>query len=227
MSSSAGISGATPVPVSALQYRDIAGQPKGNSQQLEQTPGYLDEPNSPLAEERLLEFKLAARIKQERAEAVRETEERLRQELEQKLIAARAPIAAAIAGFTEQSNDYYARIEAEVVQLALAIAAKILHRESQVDSMLVATLVRMAIEKMREGSTVIVRVSIGRGANWKAYFAEHSRLEHVEVVEDASLNDQDCLVETELGNAHFGLDKQLKEVEQGFFDLLALRPVNR
>ena len=118
----------------------------------------------------MLEFKLAARIKQERAEAVRETEERLRQELEQKLIAARAPIAAAIAGFTEQSNDYYARIEAEVVQLALAIAAKILHRESQVDPMLVATLVRMAIEKMREGSTVIVRVSTGRGARLESLF---------------------------------------------------------
>ncbi len=227
MSSSAGMSGAMPVPVSALQYRDIAGKPKSNAPQSELLPGHLDEPNSPLAEERLLEFKLTARIKQERAEAARETEERLRQELEQKLSAARAPIAAAIAGFTEQSNDYYARIEAEVVQLALAIAAKILHRESQVDPMLVATLVRMAIEKLREGSTVVVRVSIGRGRSWKAYFAEHSRLEHVEVVEDASLNDQDCLVETELGIAHFGLDKQLKEVEQGFFDLLALRPVNR
>ncbi|MFZ0745675.1 MAG: FliH/SctL family protein [Terracidiphilus sp.] len=216
-----------PVPVSALQYRDIGGEPKGNAQRTEQIPGYLDETNSPLAEERLLEFKLTARIKQERAEAAREAEEKLRQEFEQKLLAARAPIAAAIAGFTEQSNDYYARIEAEVVQLALAIAAKILHRESQVDPMLVATLVRMAIERLREGSTVIVRVSTGKGPGWRAYFAEHSRLEHVEVVEDASLNDQDCLVETELGTANFGLDKQLKEVEQGFFDLLALRPVNR
>ncbi|HUN84077.1 MAG TPA: FliH/SctL family protein [Terracidiphilus sp.] len=225
MSSSAGMSGAAPVPVSALQYRDIAGQSKGNVQS-EQMPGYSDEA-APLAEERLLEFKLTAKIKQERAEAARETEERLRQELEQKLTAARAPIAAAIARFTEESNDYYARIEAEVVQLSLAIAAKILHRESQVDPMLVATLVRIAIEKMREGSTVIVRVSTGKAPSWKAYFAEHSRLEHVEVVEDASLNDQDCLVETELGTANFGLDKQLKEVEQGFFDLLALRPVNR
>jgi flagellar assembly protein FliH len=35
------------------------------------------------------------------------------------------------------------------------------------------------------------------------------------------------MVETELGSANFGLDTQLKEVEQGFFDLLALRPVSR
>jgi flagellar assembly protein FliH len=32
------------------------------------------------------------------------------------------------------------------------------------------------------------------------------------------------VLETELGTANFGLDSQLKEVEQGFFDLLALRP---
>ena len=49
---------------------------------------------------------------------------------------------------------------------------------------------------------------------------------HVEVAEDPQLSDQDCLLETELGTANFGLDTQLKEVEQGFFDLLALRPAN-
>ena len=46
-------------------------------------------------------------------------------------------------------------------------------------------------------------------------------------VEDAELSEHDCLLETELGVANFGLDMQLKEVEQGFFDLLALKPVNR
>jgi flagellar assembly protein FliH len=34
----------------------------------------------------------------------------------------------------------------------------------------------------------------------------------------------DCLLETELGVANFGLDTQLKEIEKGFFDLMALRP---
>ena len=50
---------------------------------------------------------------------------------------------------------------------------------------------------------------------------------HVEIAEDAHLSDQDCMVGTELGSANFGLDTQLKEVEQGFFDLLALRPASR
>jgi flagellar assembly protein FliH len=49
----------------------------------------------------------------------------------------------------------------------------------------------------------------------------------VEVAEDPKLSDQDCILETQLGAANFGLDTQLKEVEQGFFDLLALRPAAR
>jgi flagellar assembly protein FliH len=170
---------------------------------------------------------LTERITRERAEATHQTEQRLRQEYEAKLQAERAPIAAALAAFETQRGEYFARVEAEVVRLSLAIAAKILHREAQVDPMLVAALVRMTIEKMHEGSSVIVRVGAGRSKRWKEYFAGQPSVAHVEVTEDAELSDHDCVLETELGSANFGLDTQLKEVEQGFFDLLALRPDNR
>jgi flagellar assembly protein FliH len=80
---------------------------------------------------------------------------------------------------------------------------------------------------MRESSSVTVRVSPGRVQRWKEFFAAQANTAHVEVVVDAGLSDHDCLLETELGVANFGLDTQLKEVEQGFFDLLALRPESR
>ena len=122
------------------------------------------------AKANLSEAELAARIARERAEAAAETEQKLRKEYEQKLVAARAPIAAAIPDFEEQRDQYFARVEAEVVQLALSIAAKILHREAQVDPMLVAALVRMAVEKMREGSSVTVRVGTGANGSVEAVF---------------------------------------------------------
>jgi flagellar assembly protein FliH len=179
------------------------------------------------AEVDLSEDELAERIARERAEATHQAEQRLRQEYESKLQAERAPVAAALAAFEAQRTEYFARVEAEVVQLAMAIAAKILHREAQVDPMLVAALVRMTIEKMREGSSVTVRVGAGRSKRWKEYFAGQPSIAHVEVTEDAELSGHDCMLETELGSANFGLDTQLKEVEQGFFDLLALRPDHR
>ncbi len=223
MSFSSTYTSMVPLPISSLQYRDI-----GDSAAPEDHRDQASRPaNGRHAEIELSEAEFAARIRQERADAVAQVEQKLRQESEQKLIVARAPIAAAIQEFTEQREDYFNRVEAEIIQLALSIAAKILHREAQVDPMLVATLVRIAVEKMREDSGVTVRVSSGCSHGWKKYFAGFPNLTRVEVVEDPQLTNQDCVLETELGSANFGLDSQLKEVEQGFFDLLALKPANR
>jgi hypothetical protein len=63
-------------------------------------------------------------------------------------------------------------------------------------------------------------------AQWKS-ISPVNRCARVEVVEDAALSEHDCLLETELGTTNFGLDTQLKEVEQGFFDLLALKAGNQ
>jgi len=179
----------------------------------------------PRAEVELSKEEFAERIKRERAEAALQAEQKLRQEYEQKLQAERAPILKTIEAFEVERVEYYARVEAEIVQLALAIAAKILHREAQVDPMLVAALVRMAVERMREGSSVSIRVNPARGKRWREYFAGQLNGARIEVVEDPEVSDLDCMLETELGVANFGLNTQLKEVEQGFFDLLALRPV--
>jgi len=228
MSSSPEYASAFPVPVSALQYRDMSARKGRDGIVLPEPVQMVDEMsgkshNAPLSPE----AELAARIVRERAEAANEVEQRLRKEYEQKLSAAREPIAAMLANFQEERSHYYAQVEMEIVQLALSIAAKILHREAQVDPMLLAALVRIAVERMREGSSVTIRVGPGKGESWKRYFAAIPSTAHVEVTEDPQLTDQDCVLETELGSANFGLDSQLKEVERGFFDLLALRPGNK
>jgi flagellar assembly protein FliH len=212
-------------PVAALQYRDMSAHKSRDAAVHAESPAATEEERGKDQEELALsDGQLASRIERERADAAFQTEQRLRAEFEQKLVAARAPIAAMIAGFEEERSHYYAQVESEIVQLALAIARKILHREAQVDPMLLAALVRLAVEKMREGSSVTVRVAPARCASWRQYFDGAPSVTHVEVAEDAQLGDLDCVLETELGSANFGLDTQLKEVEQGFFDLLALRP---
>lgn len=212
-----------PLPISSLQYRDLGD---GANSEENRDQGNRANGNRP-ADIEMSEAEFTARIRQERADAVAQVEQKLRQDSEQKLLAVRAPIAATLQEFAEQREDYFNRVEAEIIQLSLSIAAKILHREAQVDPMLVATLVRIAVEKMRDNSNITVHVGAGRGNTWKRYFAGFPNLGHVQVAEDPKLSEQDCILETELGSANFGLDSQLKEVEQGFFDLLALRPANR
>lgn len=228
MFSSTELGGATDVLVSVLQYKDISDRTEREPSAPSKAQGRTgadkgDRSGAP----KVSAAEIAALVEREKANAALETEQRLRKEYEQKVVAERAAVAKLIAGFEEERSDYYARVEAEVVQLALSIAAKILHREAQVEPMLLAALVRIAVEKMREGSGVTLRVHPSRVESWRRYFAEYPNLSHVEVAEDASLTDQDCMVGTELGSANFGLDTQLKEVEQGFFDLLALRPTTR
>lgn len=208
------------LPITSLKYRDLAGSLRDVGTHGEPHHEEADE----VAAKFLSEDVLKKRVQEERLAAVQETERRLAIELEQKIQAARAPIAAAVVQFQEQRNEYFAKVESEVVQLALAIARKILHREAQVDPMLVAALVRIAVEKLREGSSVTIHVHPRRVASWSQYFAAQVSAVRVEVEEDPALSELDCIVETELGTANFGLDTQLKEVEQGFFDLLALRP---
>lgn len=212
-------------PVAALQYRDISAREQAVPARGARRIGA--EKSEEYAAQQITPAEVAVLVEREKAATAMEAEQRLSHEFEKRIAAERASVAGILESFEEQRNEYYARVEAEIVQLALSIAAKILHREAQVDPMLLAALVRIAVEKMREGSGVTLRVSPQRAESWRRYFAEFSNLGHVHVADDPSLTDQDCIVGTELGSANFGLDTQLKEVEQGFFDLLALRPASK
>ena len=59
-------------------------------------------------------------------------------------------IGAALEGFRREREDYFARVEREVVQLALAIAARVLNREAQFDPMLLSGAVRVALGHLGE-----------------------------------------------------------------------------
>lgn len=222
MSSNAAFANIFSLPVMALQYHDIAAAAPPGSRDAE-----YEAREERRAEIEMSQAELTAQISKEREEAVTLVEQKLRQEFEQKVAAARATIATAIFEFQQEREEYFARVESEVVQLALSIAAKILHREAQVDPLLVAGIVRVAIEKMHDKTDIRLRVGAGAGSRWKQYCESHAALAQVEVCEDPKLSDLDCTLETRLGTANLGLEAQLKEVERGFFDLMALRPSKR
>ncbi len=167
---------------------------------------------------------MESRLKQARGEAAAEAEHRLRKAHEEKLASMSDQIGRAVEQFAEERRSYFARVETELVRLALSIAARILHREAQVDPLLVAALVRIAIEKMRDGSNVTVRVAAADAAGWRTRLDAKIGESDVEIVEDDQLGPQECVLETRLGSVEFGIEAQLKEIERGFFDLLAHRP---
>jgi len=143
----------------------------------------------------------------------------------EQLAKVRSSVAASIAAFAGDRTQYYQRVETEVVQLALAIARKVLHREAQVDPVLLAGLVRITLEKIESATKVVLRVHPRQVSECRSYFAQHLEASQVpEVVEDPAMQMDHCALETALGTTEVGVEIQLKEIEQGLFDLMAKRP---
>jgi flagellar assembly protein FliH len=225
MSFSEEVSYESSVPVASFSYRDISAPlPFQNEETKPPVSGAEPERELQVAPG-VSPQEVNDLVRNARADAVAETEARLKMEYESRSNAEAEKVRQALELFLGERKDYFSRVESDVVQLALAISAKILHREAQVDPMLVAALVRVAIDKLHDGSRVSVRVSPLEAEKWRAFLANPLNGSTIEIVEDAHLETADCILETELGSANFSIDAQLKEVEQGFFDLLAQRPV--
>ena len=144
------------------------------------------------------------------------------------LQAERQQIARMLMEFATERRNYYHRIEGEVVQLALAIARKILHREAQLDANTLAGIVRVTLEKLDAGTHVNLHVHPKEAADWSHYFAgQKEGAPMAEVREDSTVAPGECRIETSLGTTEVGFETQLKEIETGLLDLLAERPATK
>lgn len=148
-----------------------------------------------------------------------------RAKFEEQLARERSSVAQALADFARERAAYYQKIEGEAVQLALSIARKVLHREAQVDPLLLMGIARVALERIEGATGVVLAVHPLQAGEWRRYLA--CRMDPgdlPEIVEDPALAMERCQLRTATGTAELGLEVQLKEIEQGLTDLLAARP---
>jgi flagellar assembly protein FliH len=137
---------------------------------------------------------------------------------------AKATVADALAEFARERESYFQDVEAEVIALSLAVARKILNRETQVDPLVLKGVVYAALERLSSGTSVRLHVPPDQVEAWRNAFARDPGRGPSEIVADASLVGNECQLETALGNSHLNVETQLKEIEQGFADLLARSP---
>jgi flagellar assembly protein FliH len=155
----------------------------------------------------------------------REGEAQAQAHLEAELTRTREAVAETLAAFANEREAFYRKIEPEIVKLALSIAKKVLHREAQVDPLLLAGMVRVAVEGIEAGTRVTVRANPRLIESWSKYLKQHLAPEKMpELVEDAALQESHCLVQTEVGKTELGWEIQLKEIESGLLDLLGEFP---
>jgi flagellar assembly protein FliH len=182
---------------------------------------WLDSTEDPLAK-----LREAREVAFEQGQRQGEAQARTAAQVE--IAAVREMVLQAVEKFKAERVKYFARTEAEVVQLALAIAKKILHREAQIDPLLLTGMVHVALEKFDAGTRVLMRTHPSDIRLWTEYFAQsHVLSTQIELIGDAALRRGECVLETESGKTQLSLDGQLKEIEQGFLDLLEQRPAAR
>jgi flagellar assembly protein FliH len=144
---------------------------------------------------------------------------------EQQAAKLREEIPRALREFAAERDTYFQRVEEQVVRLTLAIARKILHREAQVDPLLLTGVLRVALEKIGSNTNTRLRAHPSDVRVWREYFTQaRENFPAPELIGDTQIQPGQCFLETELGATEIGLETQLKEIEQGFLDLLAQRP---
>jgi flagellar assembly protein FliH len=119
-----------------------------------------------------------------------------------------------------QERDRYLRaVEHEVVELALAVAARILRREAQMDPLLLTGAVRVALGQLSASTQVRLRVPPAELELWTEVIALLPNLAVKPVViAGEGMRLGDCVIETGLGSVDLGIRAQLGEIERGFFD---------
>jgi flagellar assembly protein FliH len=124
-----------------------------------------------------------------------------------------------IESFAEERDRYLHAVEHEVVELALAVAARILRREAQMDPLLLTGAVRVALGQLSGSTQVRLRVPPAELDLWTQTIALLPRLRvKPSVVCGKGMRLGDCMIETELGSVDLGIRAQLGEIERGFFD---------
>jgi flagellar assembly protein FliH len=197
-----------------MEFPEARELPAAESdEQPEERAAAQPECNAPDPEE-----SFAARLEEARRTIVAEA----RQEMEREVRRARERIAGAVEQFTQQREEYFRQAEGEVVRLALAIARRLLHRESQIDPRLLAGLVNFELSQLEAATSVRLCVAPDELAYWKSSAQALAR--EVELVGDQSLAAGELRIESALGTTTLSFERELKEIEQGFFDLLAHRP---
>ncbi len=157
-------------------------------------------------------------------EGIRRTRAEMEAEMHAAGERAREQLRLAVEQFGASRERYFAEIEPEVVKLALAIAARVLHREVQIDPLLLAGAVRVALEKMETSGGVTLRAAEEDVAGWQEMFEATKPAQRPKIAGDATLVRGECVLETAMGTVDLGVSAQLEEIEKGFFDLLQHRP---
>jgi flagellar assembly protein FliH len=125
-----------------------------------------------------------------------------------------------LASFAELRLRMRRESEQEVVELAIAIARRVLHRELTLDPEAVRGLVKVAFERTGSRELNRVRVHPAQSGLIQALIEKACPDRRIELVADSAMGPGDVIFETERGDLDASVDSQLEEIRRGLTDRL-------
>ena len=150
-----------------------------------------------------------------RAQALQEARQMLEAENAAQIARLRAELTETIAQISSLSDQVIARVENDVVVLALEVAKKIVAREVMFDREIALTLVKVSLKKLHSRAVAQVRLHPEDFAYVQAHRGKIDFHGSLEIVEDRTISPGGCLIHTETGDVDARIESQFEEIAHG------------
>jgi len=121
-------------------------------------------------------------------------------------------LAAALDDLVRAREQMIRHTEKQMVQLALAVARRVVHREVTVDPTAMLTMMRVALERVSDAARVTVRLNPADHQAVMAALADAPGSDQISMTADGRVPRGGCKVESEYGDIDAGVDAQIQEI---------------
>lgn len=121
-------------------------------------------------------------------------------------------LAGTIDELTELRRTIVRQTERQMVELALAVAKRVVLREVSLDPEIVAAMAHVALERLGQNSPATIRLNPDDYAAVMSHRGEGWAGSHVTVVPDASVARGGCQLDSDFGLVDGSIDAQLQEL---------------
>lgn len=166
------------------------------------------------------DLEITSRMEQARREGFAAGMAAARQEAEQKILPAIRNIAAAAVELSRLRDALREQATDDLVQLAVSMAARVVHRDVSVDPEALAGLLRAAFLKLRLSEVSRARVHPALEPLLRQCLDQSGPLSSLVLIADPAVKPGDVLFETPESTAEDSVDADLREIERGLADKL-------
>ena len=121
-------------------------------------------------------------------------------------------LAASLDDLMRVRNEMIRHTEKQMVQLALAVARRVVHREVSIDANTLVTMMRVALERVSDAARVTVRLNPVDHQSVAAALTAAGTSDQVTMAPDARLPRGACRIESDYGDIEAGVDAQIQEI---------------